>query len=302
MKIELTTLFADVCNSVAIYETLGDEAARNLICLCVETMKSIAESHQGSFIKSSGDDIMCTFPLATCAVDASCEMQNAIRQIDRNQPLVKVAIRVGFQHGHVVPEPGGDVRGDAVNVAARLADYATQSRIMTSQQTMDQANSRAAFRQLNKVRFNGKSTPVQVCEILWNRSVTFFNGATSNPDRHRDAQLIVRLGEQSCVLNESNFKVTIGRDSSSNIQVRNKNASRHHAEIQFSGNSFVLKDNSTNSTYLLQGMEETKLNRASTILIGDGLISTGLSFSKKPEEVIELIRTKSDTSGSRQPD
>lgn len=68
-------------------------------------------------------------------------------------------------------------------------------------------------------------------------------------------------------------KITIGRDTSNDIVVDNKLASRHHAVIQKIKNDFFLKDeNSTNGTYVNQVRipkdKYIKLNPGDQIQIG----------------------------------
>ncbi len=290
VKTELTTLFADVCGSTGIYEQLGDEAGRNLVDVCVQNLRGIAEQNSGRFVKSNGDDIMCTFPHPQQAADAACAMQLYIDDFAKNGSTVSISVRIGFQHGVVMYEPDGDVRGDSVNVAARLADYAKAGQIVTSEETVSQTVSASASRRLERVRLKGKSEPVVICEIYWKHdfSMTVFASEFADDDVD-NLRLVIQLGEQTCFVSEANFKITIGRDPKSDIRVTGKRASRHHAEVEFRRGAFVLKDISTNATYLRQGMEETRLHREQTPIIGSGQLSLGVPFNKSPQEIIELI-------------
>ena len=58
----LAILFADIAKSTHLYETLGDKMAQNLIGRCLTLFSRVAEAHQGTVIKTIGDEIMCTFP------------------------------------------------------------------------------------------------------------------------------------------------------------------------------------------------------------------------------------------------
>lgn len=291
MKTELTTLFADITGSTRIFERLGDEDGRDLVHDCVEQFAGIAAKHDGSFVKSNGDDIMCTFPLPADAVNAACEMQRFMEEFAKNRSPVPVSVRIGFQHGMAVIESQGDVRGDSVNVAARLADYAKAGQIVTSEDTIIGMGSTVNFRRLERARLKGKTERVGICEILWKNdfSMTIFASDSPEDNVDDDIRLVIQLGDQSCFVSESNFKVTLGRDPGSDIQVSGKRASRFHAEIEFQRGNFVLKDISTNATYVKQGMEETRLHRGQAPIIGAGQISLGIPFNKNPEEIIELI-------------
>ncbi|MEM9413425.1 MAG: adenylate/guanylate cyclase domain-containing protein [Planctomycetota bacterium] len=285
----MTTLFADVAGSTGIYEKLGDEEGRNLVARCVEKLRQIAEQHTGQFVKSNGDDIMCTFPEPQSATSAACAMQCYIDEFSKEQLNVEVAVRIGFQHGLVMQEIGGDVRGDAVNVAARLADYAKAGQIVTSEKTLSAFKTTKSFRRLERVRLKGKTERVGICEILWKQDFSMTIFASDIPEEDAEnLQLLIRLGDQICSVSENNFKITIGRDPSSDIRVTGKRASRHHATIEFRRGAFVLSDLSTNATYVRQGLEETRLHREQSPIIGSGQLSLGIPFNKNPEEIIEL--------------
>ena len=293
-KSELTTMFADVCDSTQIYEKLGDEKGREIVFGCVEQLKTICIQNEGTFVKSNGDDIMCTFPNAHSAVVAACSMQFHTEESSVNAP-VRIAIRIGFQHGTVMHEDGGDVRGDSVNVAARLADYAKAGQIVTSEETLAQISQTKSFRRLERVRLKGKAERVGICEILWKQDYSMTVFASDIPEDDNDnLKLVIKLGDQSCFVSEENFKVSIGRDPASDIRVVGKRASRHHATIEFRRGTFVLADVSTNATYLRQGLEETRLHREQAPIIGSGQLSLGVPFNKDPDEVIELIPQSSE--------
>lgn len=295
MSSEITTLFADVSGSTGIYEKLGDTDGRNLVAGCVAELRKIAEQNQGQFVKSNGDDIMCTFPSPQEATVAACGMQIFMEDFATNRSPVPVSVRIGFQHGSVIREDDGDVRGDSVNVAARLADYAKAGQIVTSEDTLGLVEMSKSFRRLERVRLKGKAERVGICEILWKQDFSMTVFASDIPDDESDnLRLVIQLGEQSCFVSESNFKITIGRDPSSDIRVNGKRASRHHATIEFRRGTFVLSDISTNATYVRQGMEETRLHREQAPIIGSGQLSLGVPFNKEPEEIIELVPENRD--------
>ena len=122
----LAIVFADISGSTRLYETLGDAIARELVSQCLELMTVQITRFDGTVIKTIGDEIMCTFPTAERATESSMGMQEAITEdlpdINPNMPST-MTIRIGLHFGSVILE-GGDVFGDAVNVAARMAGLA----------------------------------------------------------------------------------------------------------------------------------------------------------------------------------
>ena len=74
----LAILFADIAKSTQLYETLGDKDAKQLIDSCIAYLTKVTVDHHGTVVKTIGDEIMCTFPLAQDAINASVAMHEAI--------------------------------------------------------------------------------------------------------------------------------------------------------------------------------------------------------------------------------
>ena len=150
---EASVLFADVSGSTKLYETAGDAVAHAAIEKCVNLMREKTVNAKGRVIKTIGDEVMSAFATADHAADAAIEMQSAISEMP---PVgsTQIGIRIGFNHGPVV-ERDGDVFGDAVNLAARLAGVATKGQIITARDTvmlmapMLKASTRAILRSEN---------------------------------------------------------------------------------------------------------------------------------------------------------
>jgi class 3 adenylate cyclase len=288
-KSVLATLFADIAGSCGIYESLGDEAGRDLVSRCISELRDVAESHTGRMVKTIGDEIMCTFPTAQKAGEAAIAMQTRTESFSADESPIAVAVRIGFHFGQVVEEDGGDVVGDSVNVAARLVQYAKAKQIITSWETLELIDIVCPHRELDRVRLRGREQIVTICEILWKHDVTTTISASEFTEKLQPhKQLVVQLGDQTSSVGETKFKITIGRDPTSDIQVHSKKASRNHATLEYRRGTFVLSDISTNATYLRQGLEETRLHREQMPIFGSGQISLGVPFDKDPEEIIEL--------------
>ena len=102
---ELAIVFADVVGSTQLYESLGEDAARETVQHCVECMKEATREFGGDVIKTMGDEVMSTFPTADEAMNASCQMQQRITSGNfSGKDDVRVSIRIGCHFGHVVIE------------------------------------------------------------------------------------------------------------------------------------------------------------------------------------------------------
>ena len=125
-------MFADVAGSTQLFEILGDDKARSTIAETLELLTNVINAHNGTVIKTIGDEVMCTFPEADDSANAATEMQETLEDANEMRdegPEIKV--RIGMHFGPALLE-GGDVFGDAVNVAARMAAQAKGGQIITT--------------------------------------------------------------------------------------------------------------------------------------------------------------------------
>ena len=129
-------LFADVCDSTSIYETLGDTRALAAINRLFAVLAKKVKVAKGSVVKTLGDGMVCQFATPDAALRAACEMQEATAALTSPTLRRELAIKVGFNYGPVVPK-GGDVFGDTVNLCSRLVDIANPRQVLTTQQTVD---------------------------------------------------------------------------------------------------------------------------------------------------------------------
>ena len=130
-------VFADVSGSTQLYVQLGDNTARNVIAKALDYLSAVTVENGGVVIKTIGDEVMCRFPSADQGFDAASEMQRRLKENAANiSQQVRIAIRVGLQWGEVVEQADGDVFGDAVNIAARVAAIAKRDQIVTTELTV----------------------------------------------------------------------------------------------------------------------------------------------------------------------
>lgn len=288
---ERTVLFADVSGSTRLYEVLGDARAFAAISDCLDILRKLTAAHSGRVVKTIGDEIMAVFPDAMTAVHAACEMQLVVSS---RKPVddVRVAIRIGLHYGAVL-ESDGDVFGDTVNVAARMAGIAKAEQIITTGSTVSALPPimRASTRALSTLSIKGKADDVEVREVIWQESeeMTMMVGNTLPPSAAEPTLKLVHQGE-TFVVDASRPSVTIGRDEQADIVIQDKRASRMHARIERRRDKFVFVDISSNGSYLIvKGEAEIQLHREEFVLRDSGSISLGHSYKKDPTEVVEFL-------------
>lgn len=276
--IELAILFADVVGSTRLFELLGDLRARDMIATCIEIMRSATEKNNGSVIKTMGDEVMSTFPSASDALNAACQMQ---KQITAHSQLKteghSVAIRVGCHFGPVVLE-SRDVFGSTVHTANRMTSQAKAGQIVTTAATVAQLSPewRAVVRQIDVATIKGQGSEVALYEVMWQP-----DDATSMlpqiPIEGRKAtRLRLRFQDREIVVDDSRPNVVLGRAEENDLVVKGNLISRLHARVEISRNKFVLVDQSTNGTFIQHaGGEEAFLRRDSMQIKGEGMIGLG---------------------------
>jgi len=279
--IELAILFADVVGSTKLYEALGDEKAREMVGICVEVMRNATEAHQGSVIKTMGDEIMATFPNADEALNAARQMQHTITL----HPALKVegshvAIRIGCHFGPVVLE-SRDVFGATVHTANRMTSQAKAGQIITTATTVERLSPewRASVRQIDVATLKGRSHEVALFEVLWQtEDITSMLPAIAlgSRERARPKRLRLRFQGDEIVIDENRTAITIGRAEDNDIIVKGNLISRLHARIESSRARFLLIDQSTNGTFVQSADgEEAFVRRDSLQIKGQGMIGLG---------------------------
>jgi adenylate cyclase len=279
-------LFADVSGSTKLYETVGDAQAHAAIELCIKSFSALTVQHGGRVVKTIGDEVMALFPDAAPAATAARDIQLVVQDmapVDK----VRLGVRIGFHYGALV-ERDGDVFGDTVNLAARLAEMASRGQIITSLETVDRLDpvQKMDARRLYSIPVKGREREVDICELMW----TDTDDATQVVASHAttDAGDALRLVYRTriVVVGPERRSVVLGRDATADLVVADRMASRAHCEIEQRQDKFVIADRSANGTFLsIDGDREIVLRREEALLRAHGFITLGQSRSTATEFV-----------------
>src|SRR5688572_14725212 len=277
---EAAVLFADVSGSTKLYESAGNAVAHAAVESCVNLMKQKTQAAKGRVIKTIGDEVMSAFNCADDAADAAIEMQLAISELP---PVgtTTLGIRIGFNFGPVVNRDG-DVFGDAVNLAARLAAVATKGQIITARDTVMLMSPmlKASTRAITTIQVKGKAQEIQVYELMWQQSEDATTMAShKSVFKPRNTLLRLRVeGSEEVVLSSERPMVALGRDQAADLVIRERMASRAHGKIERRLDKFILTDHSANGTFVtIEGDREIVLRREEFTLRGHGWIAFGQS-------------------------
>lgn len=271
-----TVLFADICQSTFLFETLGDRAALDLITAALELSSEVATQQSGQVIGTIGDEVLCTFESPENALHAA----NQIHAIIHQQPAMQahhLAMRIGINSGPVL-ETGDNVYGSTVNIAARLAQQAKANQTLVSAHTVAHSQSKYSgeFRPIGWLNLSGKAGAFNVHELI----------APENQDEVTEVALIqeiktnaflltLRFANHQVQLNPMLVRYLLGRGEECDRVFDHPTISREHAELLYQNGKFLLRDFSTNGSVVFQAGKSVRLHRSSMELRHKGEIYLG---------------------------
>jgi hypothetical protein len=230
---------------------------------------------------------MVLFPRPDAAAMAAARMQTAMEEL----PAVgetKLGLRVGFNAGPVI-QRDNDVFGDTVNLASRLVDQAGKGQIITSAETAAQLGPlyQSWIRQLYAIQVKGKSEEVALAEIVWkfDQHTTKVASLAPPPRLGRSVLRLKYVGRETVRRRETE-SITLGRGEDCGLAILDDRASRHHCTIERRSDKWVLKDHSTNGTWVTaEGQSEIVLQREEYTLGKHGWIAFGQARTGAAEVV-----------------
>ena len=285
-------MFADVAGSTKLYEDVGDDKARAMISHTIDSMTKSTQAMRGRVIKTIGDEIMCVFVDADSTVKAAYDIQETVtNDFTFGRAL---AIRIGAHFGPAILESDGDIFGDAVNVAARMAGIAKAGQIIITADTVERLNDelKSDTREFDRAPIKGKKDPMVIYEAMWaQEDVTrmaapnLVAAATAQP-----VKMKLRWRESKKELSDSSGVTVIGRGDQADFVVDDKLASRMHVRMEMRRGKFVIIDQSTNGTFVkTNDGREVYLRREELPLAGAGCFSLGSPVTADDAELIYYI-------------
>jgi class 3 adenylate cyclase len=289
----LAILFADISGSTALYDKLGNEVALRMVTRTLAILTRIALDHEGKLIKTIGDEVMCSFPDAVCAVNAARAMQ---LEVEHQRPGGEhpIYVRIGLHYGDVLLERN-DAFGDTVNLAARITAITRARQILTSQAVIRELPDRLLkrTRPLQRTAFRGKQESFDVFQVMWEQEDTTSTRIGTQQFRKpalSRQELMLRHETQVITISEQRRSAILGRSEDSDMAIIDSLASRQHARIEFNFGKFLLTDHSVNGTFVrFSDGQVIELNHQQIVLHGAGAISLGRNFEEAAGDVIEYL-------------
>jgi adenylate cyclase len=193
------------------------------------------------------------FDTADQAVMAAVVMQQRVQEQAKAGALHNtLSVRIGLHRGGVVRE-GNDVFGDAVNLAARMAALSKAHQIMTTRQTVEalEGGLRPLARFVDQSTVKGQHGAFDLYEIVWNTSEATMASSGIRPRELAQTVRTWRCGWGSDVDGGCGAsRVDHGAQQPVRC-ARGRHAGLPPAcQIEFGKERFVLRDVSTNGTYV----------------------------------------------------
>jgi class 3 adenylate cyclase len=140
----------------------GEGEAMRLLARQESILRSTIPKYDGKVIKGTGDGFLVEFGSALAAAECARAVQRRMHRVKGGH-----GIRIGLHVGDVIHQ-GGDIFGDAVNVAARLLSLSKPGGICISKQVQEQISgrSRAPTRYLGAPRLKNLGRTTEAFEIL----------------------------------------------------------------------------------------------------------------------------------------
>jgi class 3 adenylate cyclase len=154
-------LFADIADSTALTERMGDAAFREKARALDDALRGVVRHNGGAAIdgKLLGDGILATFPAASHAIAAALTLEAAAAPTG-------LGLHIGLHAGDVLRE-ADNVFGGAVNIAARISALAPPGEVFVSRTVADLARTSAGvtFEDRGEHALKGIAEPQRVFAV-----------------------------------------------------------------------------------------------------------------------------------------
>jgi hypothetical protein len=281
-------MFADIVGSTALYERLGDVAARRFTADVLARMSEIVQEKNGRIAAELGDELMCFFTQPADAAAAACEMHARISEEFLIPPTnTKQKLRIGLHYGNVVGNKD-DLMSETAKIAHWAANNAKAEQTLATLSVIDALPRifRAVSRYVDDETWNFVSFEhVALYEIIWDvESITAASVDQVTSADGRYDRVSFSYGGDSVSLSAERPVISVGRGTQNDLIVKHDLISRQHFTAQFSRGRCSITDKSTNGTLVVPDNNgTTQVVRRDTVrLQGRGLIVIGSPDDSNP--------------------
>ncbi|MEO1090951.1 MAG: adenylate/guanylate cyclase domain-containing protein [Pseudomonadota bacterium] len=293
MQVQQTALLlADISDSMSLYTRVGDAEAARRITERLNRLERLAAALGGTRLRSRGDDLLCVFESPAASFRAACDMLAA----DEGSGL---PIHGALNFGEVATK-GGDVFGDVLNTAARLAAKANPGEFLVTEPVVAglTAFDEERLLPLDRLSLRGKSLPTTVFILQsegddLNTRIPALGLREDGAERlagRVEASRRLRMQYRDCAVTcAEGDVVTIGRAPACEILISRPWVSRRHAVISLVAGLPRLKDRSASGTFVaVPGQQPMLVRRETVVLPEQGVISPAVTADSADAEPVSF--------------
>ena len=274
-------LFAKIVSTALLHEKPNETHSQRIISSIQRQMVATAETFNGGIAKSAGEEFMCHFSDINDALVGAAAIMRAVESAtfpDAWQFRIKIGLCCSEE-----------IR--LFDDWAQLANLARPHQILMTSEIRKRLPDPSPFKvsELPAVRINVDSSPVW--EFLWRESEGQ-NAVVQTPggdfERKNFPLLIIQFNGLKWVLQREGDTLSIGRDKTNDIVIRENIVSRHHLHIKLRNGQAILSDQSTNGTYIFPDFgKPILLMQDQAVLSGNGKISFKYAAGDRAGSVFE---------------
>lgn len=165
----MVVMFADLAGYTALTDVHGDAEAVAAVESFHQVVSRVATDRGLYVVKGIEDAFLLTGEEADAAMAAAREIVEDMAAIDRAP-----AVRIGIHEGPTTVR-GGDVFGQTVNIAARVASEAHAGQVLVTPQVLEVATASSTEPlSIGTRTFRNVSTPIELFDICHDRSTDKF--------------------------------------------------------------------------------------------------------------------------------
>ncbi len=245
-----TVLFADLCNSSAMFAELGNVRALAIVEDFIAVCTHAVRENKGQVVKTAGDGAICLFDNPNDCVIASSVFMGMLA--DAMFDSRRLNAHLGISLGEVTVD-GNDVFGEAVNSAAHLSEMAGPEQILFDSVTFRQLSPEMHMlvRPITRALIKGTSQESTIYEVIWRPELsTQISPIYTEFQAEPESSITLSWSSHVIKLDARRPCATIGRSEQCDIILERPFISREHAYLEKEGNGFVYEDRSTNGTLI----------------------------------------------------
>ncbi len=158
-------MFTDMVGFSALAQR-DETRAVHLVNAHRDILRPIFRAHEGREVKTMGDGFLVEFPSALHAVECAVATQQRLREHGGAAEAERIELRIGVHLGDVIDQ-GGDLLGDAVNIASRIEPLAESSGVCISGPVFDQVRNKISYgcTRLDHVFLKNIDSPISVYSV-----------------------------------------------------------------------------------------------------------------------------------------